>query len=70
MRLETQENKSGVEISRELARICHEEDNTRPVVNCINPVVSSMGGSKSKCTSLDEVNPYEETKNSQAQQVC
>ena len=56
---------SGVEISRELVRICHEEDNTRPVVNCINPVVSSMGGSKSKCTSLDEVNPYEETKNSQ-----
>ena len=52
--------------NRILVDICHKLDASRPVINCINPVVSMMGGRKSKCSPQDSVNPYEETKNAQA----
>ena len=57
---------SGVQINRMLTEFCHQADPGRPVINCINPVVSAMGGSPSKCRPDDEVNPYEETRGSQA----
>ncbi len=56
----------GAGISRELADFCRKADPTRPVINCINPVVSNMGGSRSKGKPEDTVDPYLETKTSAA----
>lgn len=56
----------GAEISRKLTAVCHELDPSRPVINCINPVVSNMGGKRSKAKPTDSVDPYLETKNSAA----
>ena len=56
----------GAKISRELADFCRKADPTRPTINCINPVVSNMGGSRSKGKPEDVVNPYAETKSSAA----
>lgn len=57
----------GPAISRMLTECCHKTDPTRPTVNGINPVVSNMGGALNARTSKDDiVDPYLETKNSQA----
>lgn len=56
----------GVRLSRELADFCHKADPTRPTINCINPVVSTMGGARSKGKPDDTVDPYMQTKNSAA----
>lgn len=56
----------GANISKELADFCRKADPTRPTVNCLNPVVSNMGGSRSKGKPEDTVNPYQETRNSAA----
>lgn len=57
---------SGVELNRKLADLCRRMDASRPVINCINPVVSTMGGAPGKGKPEDVVDPYVETKNSQA----
>ena len=56
----------GAKISKELADFCRKADPSRPTINCINPVVSNMGGSRSKGKPEDAVDPYLETKNSAA----
>lgn len=56
----------GARISIELADFCRRADPSRPTVNCINPVVSNMGGSRSKGKPEDVVDPYVETKSSAA----
>lgn len=58
----------GANINKELADFCRRLDSTRPVANCINPVVSVMGGmmNNSKTSPDDVVNPYAEKKNAQA----
>lgn len=56
----------GVRLSWELADFCRKADPSRPTVNCINPVVSNMGGRRSKGKPEDTVDPYLETKNSAA----
>lgn len=56
----------GARISKELADFCRKADPTRPTINCINPVVSNMGGSRSKGKPEDVVNPYAVTKSSAA----
>lgn len=56
----------GAVLSRELADFCRRADPTRPTINCINPVVSNMGGSRSKGKPEDVVDPYAQTKNSAA----
>ncbi|MDY6335029.1 MAG: glycoside hydrolase family 2 TIM barrel-domain containing protein [Lachnospiraceae bacterium] len=56
----------GAELNRKLADFCRREDPFRPTINCINPVVSNMGGSRSKGKPGDVVDPYVETKNSAA----
>lgn len=57
---------SGARISHALAAVCRQMDPGRPVVNCINPVVSAMGGSRPKGSPSDTVDPYKETRNSAA----
>lgn len=52
----------GAAVNRELANFCRDLDGTRPVINCINPVVSVMGGTKSEASSDDEVDPYLQSK--------
>ena len=56
----------GAELSRKLADFCRMADPSRPTINCINPVVSNMGGSRSKGKPEDAVDPYRQTKNSAA----
>ena len=56
----------GAVLSKQLSDLCRALDPTRPTINCINPVVSNMGGSRSKGKPEDVVNPYEETRNSAA----
>lgn len=56
----------GVELNKRLADFCRSQDPTRPTINCINPVVSTMGGAPGKGKPEDTVDPYAETKNSQA----
>jgi len=57
---------SGAELNKRLAGFCRSKDPTRPVINCINPVVSAMGGAPGKGRPEDMIDPYAETKNSQA----
>lgn len=59
---------SGKEINRNLSRFFHRYDSTRPTTNCINPVVSAMGGTPGakNVTTEDIVDPYEEAEGSQA----
>lgn len=57
---------SGAELNKRLADFCRSQDSTRPTINCINPVVSTMGGAPGKGKPEDIVDPYAETKNSQA----
>ena len=56
----------GAELSRKLADFCRTADPSRPTINCINPVVSNMGGSRPKGKPEDAVDPYRQTKNSAA----
>lgn len=59
---------AGAELSRMLSGYFHELDVTRPTINGINPVVSAMGGTPGakSVSETDVVDPYEETKGSQA----
>lgn len=57
----------GAVINQMLTDYCHEKDSSRPVINCINPVVAVMGAISKDNTSPDDVvDPYAESAGSQA----